>query len=641
MSRHVEDRPRRSKKKIAAVGVGGLALAGVAFIGIGYAATGIPPADALATGGSTLILYSDGSEIGRSGAANRIPITLDKVPQHVQEAVLSAEDRGFYTEPGISPKGIARALLTNVRGGGDIQQGGSTITQQYAKNAYLTSERTYTRKVKEVFLALKLTQKREKTQILEDYLNTIYFGRGAYGIEVASSTYFGKPAEQLTIEEGAVLAATIRSPAAYDPERHPERAKERFDYVLDGMVEQDWLEQGARTSAQYPAVLPGGQGNANNDLTGPKGHVITQVLEELGEKGFDEARLAAGGLSVRTTLRRPAQEAAVRAVQDIVGDGSDPAALQGALVSVEPGTGAVVAYYGGGTGRGFDFANQGGGRQPGSSFKPYALAAALENDIGLRTRLDGNSPKEFPGDVEIDNFGDEDHGRVDLVKATEDSINTAYFELGLEVGPAKIADLAHRAGIPREVPLGEPAPEGGIALGQYEVHVIDQAVGYATFAAEGMRAEPYMVQAVLDGEGEEIYTAEVVTERAFEEDVAADATFAMQQVVQSGTGTRARLTDRRPVAGKTGTSSENKDAWFVGFVPQLSTAVWLGYGESRTIEIDGVEVTGGGFSTRIWKSYMDVAVDGMEVERFPERANIGRERDVSPATSSPQPRRST
>ena len=634
-------------KRLLLIGGTGSVIAGIALlgvVGVAYARTDVPtPSDsALAT--ATRILYTDSTELGRVGTENRIPVGIEQVPEHVQLAVLSAEDRGFYTEPGISPRGIARALLTNVRGGG-VQAGGSTITQQYAKNAFLTSERTYTRKVKEVFIALKMTRSVEKSQILEDYLNTIFFGRQASGIQVASNQYFGKDVSQLSVAEGAVLAATIRTPSRLDPETNPEDAKARWDYVLDGMVEQEWLTQAERDAQVYPAVVPAGSGPQNNDLSGPKGHIISAVLTELADRGFPEDRLSAGGLTVTTTIRREAQEAAVAAVQAVTTAEPGADGLQGALVSVKPGTGEVWAYYGGATGTGFDFANNSGiGRQPGSSFKPYVLATALEQGISLRTRLDGDNDKEFPGlERPISNFGDDSFGPVDMVEATQRSVNTAYFQLGLEVGPSDVADLAHAAGIPDRAPLSDAdgSTNGGIALGGYEVQVLDQAVGYATFANGGVPAEPYIVANVRRGE-EVLYQSEVrLGEPAYSPEVAADATFAMQAVVEQGTGRGARLAGGRPAAGKTGTSSDNIDAWFVGYTPQLSTAVWLGYANPQTIRVDGVEVTGGGFSTRIWKAYMDPALAAEPVAEFPERADVGTRGDFGVREEpSPRPRRS-
>ncbi|MGI8537953.1 MAG: transglycosylase domain-containing protein [Mycobacteriales bacterium] len=634
-------------KRLVLIGGVGSVLVLVALVGVGYAVTDIPDVNKSAAATTTRILYQDGSELGRVGSENRVPVGINEVPVQVQRAVLAAEDRGFYTEPGISPKGIARALFTNIRGGGSIQQGGSTITQQYAKNAFLSPERSYTRKVKEVFIALKLSRTVEKDQILEDYLNTIYFGRQASGIQVASQTYFGVPVDQLTVAQGAVLAASIRSPATLDPQKHPEDAMARWNSVLDGMVEKGWLTPAERSAQVYPEVLDigAGPGAANNDLSGPKGHIITAVLEELADRGFPEDR----GLVVTTTIRKGAQDAAVAAVQGALGDQTGPDDLQGALVSVQPGTGEVWAYYGGATGTGFDFANQGIGRQPGSSFKPYVLATALDQGKSLDTRLDGNSPKDFPGTAPVDNFGGEDFGSVDLVEATKSSINTAYFELGLQVGPSRIAELAHAAGIPDRAPLRgqDGATNGSIALGSYEVRVIDQAVGFATFANKGVPAPAFVVKTIATAQGDEVYKAKPRPgPAAFGKDVAADATFALQAVVADGTGRGARLDGGRPAAGKTGTSSDNKDAWFVGFTPQLSTAVWLGYAEPKTIRVDGVEVTGGGLSSRIWKRYMDSALQGEPVLQFPPKADVGRTATVpqSPAPrapSSPLPRRSS
>jgi membrane peptidoglycan carboxypeptidase len=635
---------RLSWKRLVLLAAGGGFLLVLLLATVAYARTDIPAPDEQTTAAVTRVLYSDGSEMGRVGEQNRIPVPIDKVPGDVREAVLAAEDRGFYTEPGISPRGIARALFTNVRGGGEIQQGGSTITQQYAKNAFLSSERTYTRKVKEIFIALKMTRQQPKDQILENYLNTIFFGRGASGIEVAANTYFGKPVEQLTVAEGAVLAALIRSPANYDPERAPERARERWEFVLDGMVEQGWLDAGERGARTYPEVRPAADADKNNDLSGPKGHVITKVLDELtlelDERGLGGAQ--ARGLDVTTTISRVAQDAAVAAVQEVVGPDGEEGSLQGALVAVDPRNGGVQAYYGGATGTGFDYASQGNGRQPGSSFKPFVLAAALDEGISLRSTFDGNSPKDFRGIPEpIRNFGDRDFGRIDLIKATEQSVNTAYFELGLEVGPKKVAEMAAAAGI--TTPLGTDGnPEGGISLGIYDVRVIDQAVAFGTFAANGQKATPHFINAVRSGDSE-LFTVDPELTEAVDEDVAADTTAALQRVVASGTGTAARLPGR-PVAGKTGTTSENFDAWFVGYTPQLSTAVWIGTGRNETIEIPGVrQATGGSVSAGIWRDFAVDALEGQPVLQFPKAANVGTRKGGSAedSTSSPRPRRTS
>jgi membrane peptidoglycan carboxypeptidase len=633
------DRPRprrwrRALKVSAATGMLVL-LALLVTAVVAYARTDIPAPSVDASAGVTRILYADGTELGRVGGQHRIEVELDQVPQDVREAVLAAEHREFYRDPGISPRGIARALLTNLRGG-EIEQGGSTITQQYAKNAFLGSERTYRRKLQEVLIAVKMTRERSKDEVLEDYLNTIYFGRGAAGIEVASQTYFGKPVSALTAGEGAVLAASIRAPARYDPETHPQEARERWQYVVDAMVEQGWVDRAQ--VQQPPAVLPDGAGPRNNDLSGPKGHVMKAVLEELERTGLQPAQLQGDRMEITTTVRREAQEAAIAAVQARVGDGADPLGLQGALVSVEPGTGAVAAYYGGGNGTGFDFARQGVGNQPGSSFKPFVLAAALEKGISLDSTYDGRSPRRFDDDVKVDNFGGGSFGRVNLLEATRSSVNTVYYELGQVVGPEDVRRLAHRAGVAESTPLAGPdgATSGLISLGVYEVSVLDQAAGFSAFAAQGTAATPYFISEVRQA-GETIYSADVRTTEAFSPEVAADVSFALQAVVRGGTGKAARLSGGRPAAGKTGTSSDNRDVWFVGYTPQLSTAVWIGYGDNRPIRTGGREATGGGLAAGVWKRYTDAALAGAPVERFPERALVGAPRDGF-RSPSPLPR---
>ncbi len=620
-------------KKIFGFGVPGVLLALVALFVVGYLSTTIPKASALSTNQSTVIRYAGGEELARLGI-NRVQVPLSQVSDPAQKAVLAAEDRGYYSEPGISLRGIARALFTNIKGGG-TSQGGSTITQQYAKNAYLTQQRTYSRKLREVFIALKMTRERTKEQVLGDYLNTIYFGRGAYGIEAASKVYFGPTASAATLtpEQGAVLAASIRSPTGYDPSKHPQAARDRWNYVLDGMVHERWLSAVDRTAAVYPQVVAPGAVSGAADLSGPDGHLTTAVQDELAARGFPEDQLNAGGLVVQTTLRKPAQDAAVAAVQKVTGADRAGAGLQGALVAVEPGTGAVVAYYGGANGQGLDYA---GGvahrpgdnsviRQPGSSFKPYVLATALSQGISLSSTFDGSSPRTFPGYGQIKNFGNSSFGPVDLVTATQNSINTAYFDLGLKVGPAKVAATAHAAGIPGDVTLASTGGQvdGGIALGTYEVHVIDQASGFATFADGGQAAPPFVVASVTRG-GKEVYAHKVALTTAFSPQVAADATYAMQQVVRAGSGTRAQLSGGRPAAGKTGTTSDAKDVWFVGFTPQLSAAVWFGFGDPKPIEVAGTQATGGALSSGVWKAFMDAAMKGLPVKQFPPRAFVGR-----------------
>ena len=641
-------RTRRQKVLLVLGALGILFLVGLA--GVAFAIARVPLPEPISTAQTTILYYSDGkTELGRVGAENRTDIPFEKVPEHIRQAVLAAENRDYYSEPGISPRGMFRALFSNVRG--NSTQGGSTITQQYAKNAFLSQERTWSRKLREIAISIKLDRTYSKDHIFELYLNQIYYGRGAYGLQAAANAYFGKRAENLTVAEGAVLAASIRSPAAYDPLQHPERAQARWRYVIDGMVKKGWLEEAAAAQLKYPQ--PGTvSSNKNNDLNGPKGYIINYVKDELAAKAaIPQDAVSVGGYRITTTIVKPLQDAAIEAVHERLDDPEDPAA---ALISVEPRSGAIKAYYGGREGNGkLDFARQ-PVRQPGSSFKPYVLAAALEDGISLRSRFNGNSGLEIDGyPKEIENFGGDSYGRVDLLEATQKSINTAYVELAKEVGPKKVADLARRAGIPGpddgdgKVTLGGDSPGIGIGLGIYEIHPIDQAVGFATFANGGIRTEPFMVQRVVQG-GETLYTAKVESERAFPADVAADAVYAMERVVQAGTGTAADL-GRHPVAGKTGTTQDNKDSWFAGFTApddsgegQLATAVWLGFPQPKPmIGVAGVpgQVTGGSAPARIWRAYMDVAMEDAPVGEFPEPEFVGKRKSTDSSSGSDRPRR--
>ena len=616
------------KQFLALTGLGFLCM--VALVGVAYARTPIPTPNQLASAQTTVVYYADGkNEIGRFGEQNRLNVTIDKVPEHVQRAVLAAEDRSFYENRGISPTGIARAFWNNMKG--ESTQGGSTITQQYAKNVYLTQERTYTRKAKEFFIAVKLARRDDKDRILEDYLNVIYFGRGAYGIQTAAETYFNKDVSDLSVAEGAVLAAVIRSPARYDPADDPEALEGRFNYVLNGMVTKGWLDEAERAQQKVPEVAAK---DKVNTARGTDYYLLDAVRRELKVNGFTDQDIDLGGLKVVTTFERKAQRSAVRAVRRERPKEKAKGVHIG-LSAVRPGTGEVIAMYGGDKAGGNNEVTQ-ARVQPGSAFKPFALTAALEDDISLKSRFHGNSPLKVPGSKPVNNEFDQDYGSsVDLIQATADSINTAYVDLTMELGAQKVLDAAVAAGIPEKTP-GLLA-NARIPLGTNSARNIDMANAYATFAAQGQAAQWHTVKEVKGSNGGSRFKAKVDKTRVFDEDVMADVSYALQQVVTNGTGGEARALDR-PVAGKTGTA-EDRSAWFIGFTPQLAAAVDFYKGDG-TKSLDGVAgmstFFGGAYPARVWTAFMQGALRGEEVLDFPERADVGETLNPKP-TKTPKP----
>src|SRR3954454_14560832 len=605
----------------------------VVLVAIAYAATGIPNPNSFATAQATTLFYSDGKTVmARFGSTSRIDVPLSKVPQPVQHAVLAAEDRNFYDEPGISPTGILRALWVDLRGG-DIRQGGSTITQQYVKNAYLTQERTFTRKFKEILISVKLGNSRSKDQILEDYLNTIYFGRGAYGIQAAAHAYFNKDVSRLNAAQGALLASIISNPSLYSPDSNKPASRARFQYVLGGMEKKGWLS-GALPA--YPKVIAvkHARGKA---CVGPVGYICQAVQHSLAQHGFDEARLEAGGYRVVSTIAKKDQDAAVAAMRDQNGtyqrSGLDKG-REGAMISIQPGDGAIRAMYGGSeycpakkhpdsctdlTGVASSYA-----RPPGSSFKPYTVIAALKDGISLDSTYSGPPSIEVNGST-INNSEGESCGVCTLTQALAESINTIFVPLAIDVGPDKGATAAHDAGIPKSVKLSEVPV---ITLGVDDVSPLDQASAYATIAAQGVHAEPYLVARVETQQRDVVYKAHKKTERVFDADVMADTTYAMTKVLDCASGGTAcgKSLTGRPAAGKTGTNGQkegNLDAWFVGFTPQLSTAVWYGNHNRKTpVTHNGGQLYGGDLPAAAWQEMMNAALAGAPVEQFPPPAHV-------------------
>jgi membrane peptidoglycan carboxypeptidase len=636
------------------LGLVGLLL-GVGAFAVGYTQTEIPDPNKDFETQTTRIYYADGkTELGMFAKQNRESIVLDEMPQTIKDAVIAAENRTFWTDRGIDPKSIVRAAFRNAQG--DQLQGASTITQQYVKILYLTQERTLQRKVKEAFLSLKLQRERTKRQILEGYLNTIYFGRGAYGIEAAAQTFFDKPAKRLNLRESAVLASVINNPTRFDPANGAENElalKSRYDFVLDGMATMGTIsdvdaEVAKRKLPKFPRI------RSVSQYGGQKGHMLRLVRNELLQLGYAEDEIDGGGLRITTTFTPAAMAAAAGGVAAQRPDGFGKN-LHVAVASVEPGTGALRGFYGG-----HDFLESeinwaSAGGMAGSTFKAFAVATAIQEGYSLKDTFDGNSPYELADGTDVENQGNRSYGsRISMLQATQNSVNTAFIDmtLGMQLGPEKIIETAAAMGIPgnRAGRFGIPRasvdlqPVTGVALGSAQVSPINMANAYATIANQGEAAGVHVVQRVVERSGEETYRHKVSTSPALDQDIAADVSYALQQVVRSGSGTAA-LSLGRPAAGKTGTATNGKgevsSSWFVGYTPQMSTAVMYVRGKGRE-QLEGYlpEYFGGSYPARTWTDVMGRMMDGLPVESFPPPANVdGEAPSAGHAPAPPKPTR--
>ncbi|MHC9292440.1 transglycosylase domain-containing protein [Mycobacterium sp. LTG2003] len=636
---------------IAAVAV--MVLLPLVTFGMAYMIVDVPQPGDIRTAQVSTILASDGSEIARivPPEGNRVDVKIDQIPVHVRDAVMAAEDRDFYSNPGFSFTGFLRAIKNNLFGGGGLQ-GGSTITQQYVKNALVGDERSgvggLVRKAKELVISTKMAGEWSKDSVLQAYLNIIYFGRGSYGIAAASQAYFGKPVEQLTVADGALLAALIQRPSTLDPAVDPEGAADRWNWVLDGMVDIGALSESDRKAQVFPPTIPPDQATQQNQTTGPNGLIERQVTKELLDL-FDisEQALNTEGLQITTTIDPKAQKAAEEAVAEYM-DGQDPD-MRTAVVSIDPRDGAVKAYYGGSDANGFDFAQA--GLPTGSSFKVFALVAALQQGIGLGYQVD-SSPLTVNG-IKIGNVEGEGCGTCSIAEALKRSLNTSYYRLMLKLqnGPEDVAKAAHEAGVAESFPgvehtLSEDGkggpPNNGVVLGQYQSRVIDMASAYATLAASGVYHKPHFVQKVVNSSGQVLFDASEQDngEQRIDKAVADNVTAAMQPIAGYSRGHN--LAGGRPSAAKTGTNQlgdtgANRDAWMVGYTPSLSTAVWVGTtGGDKPLENQwGSPVYGSGLPSDIWKATMDGALEDTENESFPKPTEIGGYAGVPQAPATP------
>ncbi|KAA0918387.1 transglycosylase domain-containing protein [Dietzia sp. ANT_WB102] len=604
------------------------------IVGITYSRTEIPSPGSVRTEQISEIYQSDGtSMIGRivPPEGNRTLIELDAVPVHVRNAVIAAEDRSFYTNEGYDPTGIGRAVIGQLTGESGAG-GGSTITQQYVKNTMVGDAPTYERKAKELVIAAKMTRKWSKDQILEAYLNTIYFGRGAYGIAAASTAYFNKPVEALTVEEGALLAGVIQSPSALDPLNNQAAAEGRWNYVMDGMREMGAIDAQQRGNAMFPQVVEDPQAIEQNVGDPSNGPIRRQVLAELAQSGIDEQMLNTRGLKIITTIDPKTQSSVVDAARTNMQ--GENAANRTAVVSINPRTGGVIGYYGGEEAEGWDYANA--PLQTGSTFKIFGVAAALEQGIGLGTQV--SSAPVTTGNITVTNVDGQSCGTCSISQALKMSLNTSFIRIQrmLDNGANDVRDMAHRVGIPKQIPglpwetLSEQGedPYDGLILGQYPIRVRDMATGLATFAAEGVHKPTHFIERVETADGEVLLdNSSVEGEKVIDADVANNLTSAMEPIAAYSRGHS--LAGGRPSASKSGTTQlgetgYNKDAWFVGYTPSIATAVWVGTDDNEPLlNAWGGTMYGASLPADIWKSAMDGALSGTEWESFPDPGYIG------------------
>jgi penicillin-binding protein 1A len=557
---------------------------------------------------ASIIVSSDGTRLGLLGASGvRQPVSLRRVSPAMRKAIVDVEDSRFYSTNGIDYIGIVRALKSNVSAGG-IEQGGSTIEQQLIRNLYLTPQQSISRKIREGCLAVQLDKQWSKDRILATYLNDIYFGQQAYGIEAAAHTYFGVHAKDLTLEQAALLAGLPQAPSAYDPLNKPDAAKARRAEVLRAM-----LDAGDITRGRYRRALHAGLGLDPQQTPGLAGesyltdYITNQLVNEYGAE-----RVRRGGLRIFTTLDAKLQTQATKSIIGTLGRKGDPA---GSVVSIDPKTGQIQAMAIAQKGKRISYdLPVNGHRQAGSTFKMFVLTKAVERKINPYATKYLSAPFLESDGTRIQTYEHTYSGRIPLTQATLLSDNTVYARLTLDVGPKPVADLAHSMGIQSTL---KPVPT--IGLGVNAVSPLDLATAYATLADGGVWHDPSILTKVVFPDGHAENASKPKGKQIVDPKVAAAVTKVLEANVNSGTGTAAALAGR-PAAGKTGTTDSFADAWFAGWVPQLTTVTWVGYptSERPMRNVHGIAgVTGGTLPAEIWHTYMTSALHGQPVEQFP------------------------
>ena len=625
------------------------------------------------------------------GIEDRTVVPLKKIPKKFQHAVIAIEDERFYEHDGVDLKAILRAAFTNAASG-EIEEGGSTITQQYVKNVIIspgeTAAKTFERKIDEAVLSRQLEEKLSKKEILTRYLNTVYFGSGAYGVQAASRTFFRKAAHKLSLGESALLAGLIRSPDTYNPYSNKKAALNRRDVVLDKMVELGWASSSAAATASNKnlGVKPRKE---ETEYAAPYFVDYVQRLIKFDDKRFEaigsnpkerERALFTGGLRIHTTVDLETQAAADEAINYYLNPDCDRSVLtnpellrpvcygpHGSIVAIEPDTGEIKAMTGG-----LDFfASEkedpfaklnlaiqyepklgrvrdcgatkyqdrapGCGRQAGSAYKPFALVAALEDGIPLSKTYTAQDCIDFPAydDWHVCNYEDADLGEKTVLEATSSSINTVYAQIAIDAGFQDVVDTAEDMGITIE----QDAFASSV-LGTNSVNPLNMTSAYGTLAAEGRHTPPVAVTKITDNQGRVLYEDDTESEQVIPAAVAFVATTALESVITSGTGTNAGI--GRPAAGKTGTAQDYRDAWFGGYTPELVAAVWVGHPEGQVsmgAEYVGGPVFGGSFPALIWNRFMTQALAGVPISEFPEPSSedfVTVEIDTEPPEGAPE-----
>lgn len=552
--------------------------------------------DALKTPQTSIVYAADGSVLAEwHGEQDRTIVAFDEMPEHLRDAVVAIEDQRFYEHNGVDLEGIIRAARANAEAG-EVRQGGSTITQQLVKLLFTEGERTLTRKIREALLAYELEARADKNKVLETYLNTVYFGNGAYGVEAASKRYFGKRTAALTPAESALLAGVIRSPSRFDPIKEPREALARRDLVLRQMREQGHLDaKTARDAEKTPVILA-----RRSDVPAVAPFFVEYVRQEL-IKALGAKRVYEGGLRVQTTLEPELQRIADASAKQLSSKG-DP---EVALVALRHSDGSVVAMVGGrdfGKNQ-FNLAAQ-GKRQPGSAFKPFVLVAALENGVRPESVYSAApySVEVKDGIWKVENYENTfAKSALSLQAATSWSVNAVYARLIMDIGPEKVVQTAKKMGI-----VSRLDPDPAIALGGLKdgVSPMEMASAYGTVANGGLRVNPSGILKVTDDRGKIVLQPNRASKRVLDKRVAVETSLMLHDVVENGTGTAARIGVW--AAGKTGTTQSYRDAWFVGWAGDISTAVWVGYPEAQVemTEVHGIRVTGGSFPASIWAQFM-------------------------------------